>query len=74
MTRVLRAQALGPDGLASTPGPSSKLATVAELPTPALSSSMTLASCTASLSFSFFICNLGMITASSLPDVILSVS
>lgn len=69
-----RAPVLGPDGLASEPGQNSKLAKVAEGPTPALSGSVTSANYTTSLSFSFFICNLGVIAASSLSGVILSVN
>lgn len=75
VTCTLRAQALGPDGLALKPGPNSKLAKVMELPAPTLSSTMTLANCTTVWSFRFFICNLGLnLTAFGLPAVILSVS
>lgn len=75
VTCTLRAQALGPDGLASKPGQNSKLAKVMELPALTLSSTMTLANCTTALTFRFFICHLGLnLTASSLPAIILSVS
>jgi len=71
---VLRTQALEPDGLASKPDQRSKSAKAMGFLTPNLSSSVTLANYATSLTFGFFICNLGRITASSLPAIILSVN